>query len=49
MLKASSAGNVDDTTKFAIHCDTTAIATALPRMVLGKISEISLDVFSIGV
>ena len=41
ILKASSIGKVDETTKFAIHCAATAIATAFPRMVFGKISEIS--------
>lgn len=41
MLNASNDGKVDDTAKFAIHCAATAIATALPRMVLGKISDIN--------
>ena len=32
---------VDDTIKLKIHWKATAIATAAPRMVFGKISEIS--------
>ena len=41
MLNTSSVGKVDETTKLAIHCAATAIATAFPRIVLGKISEIN--------
>ena len=36
-----SAGKLEDTIKFEIHCAATAIAIAFPRMVFGKISEIS--------
>ena len=33
--------NVEDTMKLKIHWKATAMATAAPRMVLGKISEMS--------
>ena len=33
--------NVDETMKLKIHWNATAIATAAPRMMLGKISEMS--------
>ncbi len=41
MLNAAKAGKEDDTIKFITHCAPTAMATALPLMVFGNISEIN--------
>ena len=41
MLNASNDGKVADTIKLEINCAATAMAMAFPRMVLGKISEMS--------
>ena len=40
IFNANRLGNVAETMKFEIHCAATAIATAFPRIVFGKISEI---------